>query len=60
MHVNGNVLIKVDAIEDMHWGQWWTLMILCSLKRMLRALHARSTQHMCMFTRTNSNMTAGL
>ena len=30
MHVNGNVFIKVDAIEDMHRGQGWTLMVLCS------------------------------
>ena len=35
MDVNGTVFLKVDAIEDMHRGQWWTLMILCSLKWML-------------------------
>ena len=32
MEVNGTVFFKVDAIEDMHRGHGWTLMVLCSLK----------------------------
>ena len=35
MDVNDTVFFKVGAIEDMHRGHGWTLMVLCSLKWVL-------------------------